>query len=399
MAPIHHHFEMLNWSETEDHRPLLDHRGDVRRGGLRPVLPAVQPVHLTGGAGAARREACAVASDRDLDAARVLVVGRGPLGHRRGRRAAPRAARGAVRLVDRDGCPTSCRPASSGVLGETIPSSPTAATSSSRAPACPASSPVVAAARAAGLPDLERGRAGLRLLGPEHPWIGITGTNGKSTATSLTGAMLEAGGVPCAVAGNIGDAVSGLVGELARGRLGRLRAVELPARGRRRAAPARRRAAERDARPPRPARLARGVRRGEAAHVRATGRRTTSRCSTTTIPWIAALSDDVPGPGAARARARRLADAPADLLDAFGESALAGSHNLENALCAAAAAEAAGAERAGVLDGAARPSGRSPHRHGARRRARAASPTSTTRRRRTRRRRSARSGRSRTAST
>ena len=29
--------------------------------------------------------------------------------------------------------------------------------------------------------------------------------------------MLEAGGVPCAVAGNIGDAVSGLVGELAEG--------------------------------------------------------------------------------------------------------------------------------------------------------------------------------------
>jgi phospho-N-acetylmuramoyl-pentapeptide-transferase len=26
MAPLHHHFEMMAWSETEDHAPLLDHR-------------------------------------------------------------------------------------------------------------------------------------------------------------------------------------------------------------------------------------------------------------------------------------------------------------------------------------------------------------------------------------
>ena len=47
----------------------------------------------------------------------------------------------------------------------------------------------------------------------------------------------------------------------------------------------------------------------------------------------------------------RAADAPADLLAAFADSPLRGSHNLENALCAAAAAEAAGAARAGVLEG------------------------------------------------
>jgi UDP-N-acetylmuramoylalanine--D-glutamate ligase len=64
-------------------------------------------------------------------------------------------------------------------------------------------------------------------------------------------------------------------------------------------------------------------------------------------PWIAAL-DDIPGHGQ-RVRVRA-ADAPADLLEAFGESALGGSHNLENALCAAAAAEAAGAARAAVLE-------------------------------------------------
>ena len=56
-------------------------------------------------------------------------------------------------------------------------------------------------------------------------------------------------------------------------------------------------------------------------------------------PFIAALRDsDLPG--AARRQRIRLADAPADLRDAFDDSLLAGSHNLENVLCAAAAAEA-----------------------------------------------------------
>ena len=66
-------------------------------------------------------------------------------------------------------------------------------------------------------------------------------------------------------------------------------------------------------------------------------------------PWIAALADDEL-PGAARRVRIRLADAPQDLRDAFDDSVLAGSHNLENVLCAAAAAEAAGADRRGVLD-------------------------------------------------
>ncbi len=65
-------------------------------------------------------------------------------------------------------------------------------------------------------------------------------------------------------------------------------------------------------------------------------------------PWIAALSDaDLPGN--ARRVHVRLAEAPQDLRDAFDDSVLAGSHNLENVLCAAAAAEAAGADRRGVL--------------------------------------------------
>jgi len=43
------------------------------------------------------------------------------------------------------------------------------------------------------------------------PWIAITGTNGKTTTTALTGALVKTLGRPTAVAGNIGVAVSGEV--------------------------------------------------------------------------------------------------------------------------------------------------------------------------------------------
>jgi len=45
---------------------------------------------------------------------------------------------------------------------------------------------------------------------PEAKTIAITGTNGKSTTTALTGHILKAAGVSCAVGGNIGEAVLGL---------------------------------------------------------------------------------------------------------------------------------------------------------------------------------------------
>ncbi|GMT43000.1 MAG: UDP-N-acetylmuramoylalanine--D-glutamate ligase [bacterium] len=40
-------------------------------------------------------------------------------------------------------------------------------------------------------------------------WIGITGTNGKTTTTSLVGAMLREAGIPSAVCGNIGNPAIG----------------------------------------------------------------------------------------------------------------------------------------------------------------------------------------------
>jgi UDP-N-acetylmuramoylalanine--D-glutamate ligase len=63
--------------------------------------------------------------------------------------------------------------------------------------------PVAAAARAAGTPLI----CDVELLARAHPrnrYVGVTGTNGKSTTTALIGHILETAGAPCEVGGNIG---------------------------------------------------------------------------------------------------------------------------------------------------------------------------------------------------
>ena len=47
----------------------------------------------------------------------------------------------------------------------------------------------------------------LAMAMPQARFIGITGTNGKSTTTALIGHVLQAAGVPCAVGGNLGTPV------------------------------------------------------------------------------------------------------------------------------------------------------------------------------------------------
>jgi len=76
-------------------------------------------------------------------------------------------------------------------------------------PGVPADTPVVAAARARGVKvigDLELASWYL-----EGETIGITGSNGKTTTTALTGHILAASGIPAQVGGNIGTPPAAMV--------------------------------------------------------------------------------------------------------------------------------------------------------------------------------------------
>ena len=66
--------------------------------------------------------------------------------------------------------------------------------------------PVVLAAVAAGVPVYSEPELAWRLRGPESPaWLAITGTNGKTTTTTMLAAILSAAGHRCAALGNIGE--------------------------------------------------------------------------------------------------------------------------------------------------------------------------------------------------
>ncbi len=76
-------------------------------------------------------------------------------------------------------------------------------------PGVPFDLPMLVAARERGVPTIgEVELASYFLLGPI---IGITGSNGKTTTTALTGHLLESCGVPSQVGGNIGTPVTSLV--------------------------------------------------------------------------------------------------------------------------------------------------------------------------------------------
>ena len=65
-------------------------------------------------------------------------------------------------------------------------------------------------AKAASIPVVGDIELLWREKGQQHPFIGITGTNGKSTTTALLGHVIKNAQVPVAVGGNIGDAVLSL---------------------------------------------------------------------------------------------------------------------------------------------------------------------------------------------
>ena len=76
-------------------------------------------------------------------------------------------------------------------------------------PGVPWRHPALEAARRAGVPVIGELELAWRWL--RGRVVAITGTKGKSTTTTLTGRMLQAGGHRVLVGGNIGDAHVGLV--------------------------------------------------------------------------------------------------------------------------------------------------------------------------------------------
>jgi UDP-N-acetylmuramoylalanine--D-glutamate ligase len=81
-----------------------------------------------------------------------------------------------------------------------------------KSPGVPAESPLPSAARARGVPVWSEVELGYRLL--RHPFIGVSGTNGKTTTSELLGAIFRAAGSPVAVAGNVGRPLTSFDGAL-----------------------------------------------------------------------------------------------------------------------------------------------------------------------------------------
>ncbi len=81
-----------------------------------------------------------------------------------------------------------------------------------KSPGVPGDSLLPAAARARGIAIWSEVELGFRLL--RNPFIGVTGTNGKTTTSELLGAMFRAAGRTVSVAGNVGRPLTSLDGAL-----------------------------------------------------------------------------------------------------------------------------------------------------------------------------------------
>jgi UDP-N-acetylmuramoylalanine--D-glutamate ligase len=72
-----------------------------------------------------------------------------------------------------------------------------------KSPGVPDGHPMVSAAEQRGIPVWSEVELGYRLL-PDSRFVGVTGTNGKTTTTELLGAIFREAGRDVAVAGNVG---------------------------------------------------------------------------------------------------------------------------------------------------------------------------------------------------
>jgi len=144
---------------------------------------------------------------------RVAVVGLGVTGD-----AVVRWARGrgddVVLVDDRPDAVADDRLASARALGVDLRATPTGAALDAfvagldllvPSPGVPERHPLLVAASRAGVPIRGEVDLGAELLAAsDRMLVAVTGTNGKTTVTELTVAMLEASGVPAVAAGNIG---------------------------------------------------------------------------------------------------------------------------------------------------------------------------------------------------
>ncbi|HEY4621471.1 MAG TPA: Mur ligase family protein, partial [Gaiellaceae bacterium] len=78
-----------------------------------------------------------------------------------------------------------------------------------KSPGVPGETPLVAGARARGIPVWSEIELGSRLL--SGPLFGVTGTNGKTTTSELLGAVFRAAGRSVEVAGNVGRPLTSVV--------------------------------------------------------------------------------------------------------------------------------------------------------------------------------------------
>jgi UDP-N-acetylmuramoylalanine--D-glutamate ligase len=76
-------------------------------------------------------------------------------------------------------------------------------------PAVPYDLPLLAEVRSRGIPVI--GEVELASFYLKGPVLGITGSNGKTTTTALTGHLLRQSGIECQIGGNIGNAVAAMV--------------------------------------------------------------------------------------------------------------------------------------------------------------------------------------------
>jgi len=150
----------------------------------------------------------------DLRGANVLVLGLGETGLSMARWAAREGA-ARIRVADTREAPPSRATLVAAVPGAEILCGPFADSlydgidMVAISPGLPLAEPTVARAASRGLPvvgDVELFAQAIGRFGSQRV-VGITGTNGKTTVTALTGALLAASGADAAVAGNIGPAV------------------------------------------------------------------------------------------------------------------------------------------------------------------------------------------------